>query len=159
MAVAQENDPAAEHARRAVEAVWRDESARIVAALTRQTGDFAWAEDLAQEALVEALATWPGSGIPGNPGAWLMAVAKRQPSMAGVAESGLLNVSHSSRWTSETPRSVILSPGWVTLTASTTMCCGSCSSRVTLSFRRRPGSRSLSEPWPASLPNRSRAYS
>jgi RNA polymerase sigma factor (sigma-70 family) len=78
MAVAQENDPAAEHARRAVEAVWRDESARIVAALTRQTGDFAWAEDLAQEALVEALATWPGSGIPGNPGAWLMAVAKRR---------------------------------------------------------------------------------
>ncbi|MDR7184169.1 RNA polymerase sigma factor (sigma-70 family) [Microbacterium trichothecenolyticum] len=66
------------HARRAVEAVWRDESARIVSALTRHTGDFAWAEDLAQEALVEALAAWPVSGIPDNPGAWLMSVAKRR---------------------------------------------------------------------------------
>lgn len=66
------------HARRAVEAVWRDESARIVSALTRHTGDFAWAEDLAQEALVEALAAWPASGIPDNPGAWLMSVAKRR---------------------------------------------------------------------------------
>ena len=66
------------HARRAVEAVWREESARIVSALARHTGDFAWAEDLAQEALVEALATWPGSGIPDNPGAWLMSVAKRR---------------------------------------------------------------------------------
>jgi RNA polymerase sigma factor (sigma-70 family) len=66
------------HARRAVEAVWREESARIVSALTRHTGDFAWAEDLAQEALVEALASWPSSGIPHTPGAWLMAVAKRR---------------------------------------------------------------------------------
>jgi RNA polymerase sigma factor (sigma-70 family) len=67
-----------EHARRAVEAVWRNESGRIVAALTRQTGDFGWAEDLAQDALVEALAAWPGTGIPDNPGAWLMSVAKRR---------------------------------------------------------------------------------
>ncbi|MEV5070284.1 sigma-70 family RNA polymerase sigma factor [Microbacterium sp. LMI12-1-1.1] len=66
------------HSRRAVEAVWRDESARIVSALTRHTGDFSWAEDLAQEALVEALASWPVSGIPDNPGAWLMSVAKRR---------------------------------------------------------------------------------
>lgn len=66
------------HSRRAVEAVWRDESARIVSALTRHTGDFSWAEDLAQEALVEALANWPVSGIPDNPGAWLMSVAKRR---------------------------------------------------------------------------------
>ena len=57
-----------DHARRAVEAVWRGESARIVAALTRHTGDFSWAEDLAQEALLEALARWPGTGIPDNPG-------------------------------------------------------------------------------------------
>lgn len=66
------------HARRAVEAVWREESARIVSTLIRHTGDFAWAEDLAQEALVEALASWPASGIPDNPGAWLMSVAKRR---------------------------------------------------------------------------------
>jgi len=67
-----------DHARLAVEAVWRDESARIVAALIRHTGDFAWAEDLAQDALLEALAKWPGSGIPDNPGAWLLSVAKRR---------------------------------------------------------------------------------
>ena len=66
------------HARRAVEAVWREESARIVAALTRHTGDFGWAEDLAQDALLEAVAKWPGTGIPDNPGAWLLAVAKRR---------------------------------------------------------------------------------
>ncbi|MET0736110.1 MAG: sigma-70 family RNA polymerase sigma factor [Microbacterium sp.] len=66
------------HARRAVEAVWRAESARIVSALTRHTGDFGWAEDLAQEALVEALAQWPDSGIPDRPGAWLLTVAKRR---------------------------------------------------------------------------------
>ena len=67
-----------DHARRAVEAVWRAEAAPIVAALTRHTGDFAWAEDLAQEALVEALDSWPNSGIPSNPGAWLMSVAKKR---------------------------------------------------------------------------------
>ncbi|MDY0908105.1 RNA polymerase sigma factor [Microbacterium sp. CFBP9034] len=66
------------HARRAVEAVWRAESARIVAALIRHTGDFAWAEDLAQDALLEAIAKWPESGIPDNPGAWLLSVAKRR---------------------------------------------------------------------------------
>jgi RNA polymerase sigma factor (sigma-70 family) len=66
------------HARRAVEAVWRGESARIVSALTRHTGDFGWAEDLAQEALLEAIARWPDAGIPDNPGAWLLAVAKRR---------------------------------------------------------------------------------
>lgn len=67
-----------DHARRAVEAVWRAESARIVSALTRHTGDFSWAEDLAQEALVEALASWPRTGIPDNSGAWLLSVAKRR---------------------------------------------------------------------------------
>ncbi|WP_137845727.1 sigma-70 family RNA polymerase sigma factor [Microbacterium sp. 2FI] len=67
-----------DHARRAVEAVWRGESARIVAALVRHTGDFAWAEDLAQEALLEALSRWPAGGIPDTPGAWLLTVAKRR---------------------------------------------------------------------------------
>jgi len=65
-------------ARRAVEAVWRIESARIVATLTRFTGDFALAEDIAQEALAEALASWPRAGVPANPGAWLVAVGKRR---------------------------------------------------------------------------------
>jgi len=65
-------------ARRSVEAVWRIESARIVATLSRYTGDFDLAEDLAQEALGEALAAWPGSGVPENPGAWLVTVGKRR---------------------------------------------------------------------------------
>ncbi|QAY73213.1 sigma-70 family RNA polymerase sigma factor [Agromyces protaetiae] len=65
-------------ARRAVEAVWRIESARIVATLTRAVGDFALAEDLAQDALADALAQWPQAGVPKNPGAWLTAVAKRK---------------------------------------------------------------------------------
>jgi RNA polymerase sigma factor (sigma-70 family) len=63
---------------RAVEAVWRGESGRIVAAVTRHTGDFGWAEDLAQDALLEALSGWPRTGIPDNPGAWLLSVAKRR---------------------------------------------------------------------------------
>jgi len=63
---------------RAVDAVWRIESARIVATLIRKTGDVGLAEDLAQEALVEALERWPDSGVPRNPGAWLTAVAQRR---------------------------------------------------------------------------------
>jgi RNA polymerase sigma factor (sigma-70 family) len=64
--------------RRAVDAVWRIESARIVATLTKATGDVGLAEDLAQEALVEALEQWGVAGVPRNPGAWLTAVAKRR---------------------------------------------------------------------------------
>lgn len=68
----------ADAARRAVEAVWRIESARIVGALTRSTGDFGLAEDVAQEALAEALANWPQSGVPEKPGAWLLTTARRR---------------------------------------------------------------------------------
>ena len=60
-----------------VEAVWRIESARIVAALTRFTGDFGLAEDAAQEAVAEALVSWPLSA-PANPAGWLMATARRR---------------------------------------------------------------------------------
>ncbi|MGY0388019.1 RNA polymerase sigma factor [Nocardioides sp. WG-D5] len=65
-------------ATRAVEAIWRIESARIVGALARYTGDFALAEDAAQEALAEALASWPRDGQPANPVGWLMTTAKRR---------------------------------------------------------------------------------
>jgi RNA polymerase sigma factor (sigma-70 family) len=65
-------------AHRAVDAVWRLESARIIAGLARIAGDVGLAEDLAQDALVAALRQWPESGIPPNPGAWLMATAKHQ---------------------------------------------------------------------------------
>ncbi|WP_309104171.1 RNA polymerase sigma factor [Microbacterium sp.] len=65
-------------AERAVAAVWRIESAKIVATLTRMVGDFGLAEDLAQEALVDALRQWPSEGVPRNAAAWLTAVAKRK---------------------------------------------------------------------------------
>ncbi|MDQ4114362.1 MAG: sigma-70 family RNA polymerase sigma factor [Actinomycetota bacterium] len=65
-------------ATRAVEAIWRIESARIVGALARYTGDFALAEDAAQEALAEALVSWPEHGQPANPVGWLMTTAKRR---------------------------------------------------------------------------------
>lgn len=64
--------------REAVAAVWRIESARIVGALARYTGDFALAEDLAQEALAEALVTWPREGVPRNPAGWLLTVGRRR---------------------------------------------------------------------------------
>jgi predicted RNA polymerase sigma factor len=64
--------------RQAVEAVWRIESARIVGTLARFTGDFPLAEDLAQEALAEALVTWPRDGVPHNPAGWLLTVGRRR---------------------------------------------------------------------------------
>jgi len=63
---------------RAIEAVWRIESARIIAGLTRIVRDVGVAEELAQDALVVALERWPESGIPENPGAWLMGTAKHR---------------------------------------------------------------------------------
>ena len=63
---------------RAIDAVWRIESARIIAGLTRIVRDVGIAEELAQDALVAALEQWPESGIPDNPGAWLMAAAKNR---------------------------------------------------------------------------------
>ncbi|HEY5328336.1 MAG TPA: RNA polymerase sigma factor [Acidobacteriaceae bacterium] len=63
---------------RTVEAVWRIESGRVIAGLTRLTRDVGLAEDLAQEALVAALEQWPQSGVPDNPAAWLTATAKRR---------------------------------------------------------------------------------
>jgi RNA polymerase sigma factor (sigma-70 family) len=62
----------------AIEAVWRIESARLIAGLARMVRDVGLAEDLAQDALVAALERWPESGVPGNPGAWLMATAKNR---------------------------------------------------------------------------------
>ncbi len=65
-------------AHRAIDAVWRIESARLIAGLTRMVRDVGLAEDLAQDALVAALERWPESGIPDKPGAWLMATAKHR---------------------------------------------------------------------------------
>ena len=63
---------------RAIEAVWRIESARLIGGLARIVKDVGLAEDLAQDALVAALERWPESGVPDNPGAWLMATAKHR---------------------------------------------------------------------------------
>jgi RNA polymerase sigma-70 factor (ECF subfamily) len=63
---------------RTIDAVWRIESARLIAGLARMVRDVGLAEDFAQDALVAALEQWPESGVPDNPGAWLMAIAKRR---------------------------------------------------------------------------------
>jgi len=67
-----------EEARRAIEAVWRIEAAKLIAGLARLVRDVGVAEELAQDALVAALEAWPRTGVPGNPGAWLMAAAKNR---------------------------------------------------------------------------------
>jgi RNA polymerase sigma factor (sigma-70 family) len=63
---------------RTIDAVWRIESARLIAGLARMVRDVGLAEDLAQDALVAALEQWPRSGVPDKPGAWLMTIAKRR---------------------------------------------------------------------------------
>ncbi len=75
-------------ARRAVEVVWRMESARIVGALARYTGDFALAEDVAQEALAEAVVGWETGGVPAQPVNWLLAVGRRRAIDAFRRRSG-----------------------------------------------------------------------
>lgn len=69
---------AAADTHRAIDAVWRIESPRLIAGLTRIVGDVGLAEDLAQDALLAALEQWPDSGVPDKPGAWLMATAKHR---------------------------------------------------------------------------------
>src|SRR5512136_1875674 len=69
---------AEETTRKSIEAVWRMESARLIGGLVRLVRDVGLAEDLAQESLVSALERWPRTGIPDNPGAWLMATAKNR---------------------------------------------------------------------------------
>ena len=78
---------------RAIEAVWRIESARLIAGLTRIVRDVGLAEDLAQDALVAALERWPESGVPDNPGAWLMATAKHR-AIDGLRRDKLLERKH-----------------------------------------------------------------
>jgi len=63
---------------RTIDAIWRIESAKLVAGLTRTVGEIGLAEDLAQDALVAALERWPETGVPRNPGAWLVATAKHR---------------------------------------------------------------------------------
>ena len=78
---------------RAIDAVWRIESAKLIASLTRIVGDVGQAEDLAQDALVAALERWPEAGVPDNPGAWLMATAKHR-AIDGFRRGKLLDRKH-----------------------------------------------------------------
>jgi RNA polymerase sigma factor (sigma-70 family) len=71
-------DPGRLEAHRAIEAIWRIESARLIAGLARVVGDIGTAEELAQDALVAALEQWPADGVPDKPGAWLMGTAKHR---------------------------------------------------------------------------------
>ncbi len=76
-----------------IDAVWRIESAKLIAGLARIVRDVGVAEDLAQDALVAALEQWPGSGVPDNPGAWLMAAAKHR-AIDGFRRNALLARKH-----------------------------------------------------------------
>ena len=77
-----------------IDAVWRIESARLIAGLARVVGgDVGLAEDLAQEALLAALEKWPTSGVPDNPGAWLMATAKHR-AIDGLRRGKMLDRKH-----------------------------------------------------------------
>ena len=79
--------------RRAIEAVFRIEWPRLVAGLARMARDVGLAEELAQDALVTALERWPESGVPDNPGAWLMAAAKRR-AIDRLRRRGMLERKH-----------------------------------------------------------------
>jgi RNA polymerase sigma factor (sigma-70 family) len=78
---------------RAIEAVWRIESAKLIAGLTRLVRDVSVAEDLAQDALVAAFERWPETGVPDNPGAWLMATAKHR-AIDGLRRGQMLDRKH-----------------------------------------------------------------
>ncbi len=73
---------------RTLDAVWRMESGRLIGRIARIVGDLGLAEDLAQEALVDALERWPSSGIPDNPAAWLMTAGKHRAIAGSAATSG-----------------------------------------------------------------------
>src|ERR687894_385180 len=77
----------------AIEAIWRIESPKVVARVARMKGDVGAAEDVAQDALVSALEQWPKSGVPQNPGAWLMATAKHR-ALDELRRRGLVERKH-----------------------------------------------------------------
>ncbi|HWW55591.1 MAG TPA: sigma-70 family RNA polymerase sigma factor, partial [Sphingopyxis sp.] len=86
-------DETRDQTNRAIEAVFRIERARLIAALARMTRDVDRAEELAQEALLVALTEWPKTGVPGNPGAWLTATAKRR-AIDGIRRGAMQDRKH-----------------------------------------------------------------
>src|ERR1041384_3369820 len=77
----------------AIDAVWRIESAKLIAGLTRMVRDVGLAEDLAQDALLAALEQWPDAGVPDTPGAWLMSIAKRK-AIDGMRRGAMVDRKH-----------------------------------------------------------------
>ena len=129
---------------RAIDAVWRIESARLIAGLARMVRDVGLAEELAQDALVAALEQWPESGVPDNPGAWLMATAKHR-AIDLLRRNKLLERKHE-----ELGREIEAQPGRRprristrrSTTTSATTCCASCSPPAIRCCRPRRASRS-----------------
>ena len=135
--------------RRAVEAVWRIESARVIAGLTRIVRDVGLAEELAQDAFVAALEQWPESGVPDNPGAWLMATAKHRAIDRLRRSEVLERKQQELEWglpsaESIRDRTIPLEHGRAAHAAipSATTCCGWCSSPATRCSPPRRGWRS-----------------
>ena len=115
-------------AQRAIDAVWRIESPKLIAGLARIVRDVGLAEDLAHDALVAALEQWPQEGVPRNPGAWLMATAKHR-AIDHFRRSKLLERKHEQlgyelESDRETDRAAISMRHWTMM--SETTCCGSC---------------------------------
>jgi predicted RNA polymerase sigma factor len=109
---------------RTIQAVWRIEQPRLLTSLARMLRDVPLAEDLTQEALVAALEHWPTSGVPEQPGAWLMATAKRR-ALDQLRRTKML--ARSTRWSRATlSRSKGPCPIWMhrSTTISATKCCG-----------------------------------
>ncbi len=109
--------------RRVVEAVWRIESARIIAGLARIVHDVGLAEELAQDALVIALEQWPVAGIPDHPGSWLMATAKHRAIDLLRRQSRVPGETARDRPGDAVRRASPTSPRSSTTTSATT-CCG-----------------------------------
>ena len=121
--------------------MWRIESPRLIAGLTRIVRDVGLAEDLAQDALVAALEQWPESGVPDNPGAWLMATAKHR-AIDRLRRNERLDRKHEElgREALVEQEMAMADPETFTTTTSGTTSCVSCSSPAIPSSRRRRAS-------------------
>ena len=136
-------DPGHREAHRAIDAVWRIESPRLVAGLVRMVRDVDLAEELAQDALVAALEHWPADGVPDNPGAWLMATAKRR-AIDRMRRNTLVrnkHEAHGHELEGQTMGTIGKPPDDDDRLTPATTCCGCCSPPVTRRCRPRPRSR------------------
>ena len=125
----------------AIEAVWRIESARLIAGLARIVRDVGIAEELAQDALVAALEQWPESGIPRNPGAWLMGTAKHR-AIDLLRRRTVLDRKHEELGRELAIQQAVTPPSRPRpMTTSATTFFGSCSRPVIRSCHARLGSR------------------